>query len=75
MKSFLLHYGLLFLSLAAFASVAYSLATGGLLTKYGKVRRRKSPELFWALAGGRVVLGVGLIVWQLYLWKSASFVP
>ncbi len=71
MTSFLFNYGLLLLGLAILVSVVLSLATGSLLTKYGNVSRSKSSALFWALVVGRVVGGVGLIVWQLYLWKSA----
>jgi len=62
-------YGLLLLGLALLASVVFSLATGELLTKFRKVSRGTSPQLFWALVAGRVVAGVGLIAWQLYRWK------
>ncbi len=69
MLSFLSHYGLLLLGLAVLVSVVLSLATGGLLTKYGNVGRSQSPALFWALVAARAVGGIGLILWQLYLWK------
>ncbi len=71
MTSFLFNYGLLLSGLAVLASLVLSLATGSLLTKYGNVSLSKSSALFWALVAGRVVGGVGLIVWQLYVRKSA----
>ena len=70
MGSFLRNYGLLALGLAVLVRVAVSLPGGQFLSKYGVVIRSESPGKFWALAAGNTLGGIGLILWQVYLWRS-----
>ena len=70
MGSLLRNYGLLVLGLAVLVRVVVSLPGGEFLSKYGAVIRRDSPRKFWALVAGNTFVGIGLIVWQVYLWRS-----
>lgn len=67
---YLRNYGLLLLGLALLVRVVMSLPTGEFLTKYGVVLRGDSPGKFWALVVGSTLLGIGLIVCQIYVWRS-----
>lgn len=66
---FFRNYGLLLLGLAVLARVVVSLPSGEFLGKYGVVIRRDSPGKFWTLVVANTLIGIGLIVWQVYLWS------
>lgn len=66
---FLRNYGLLLLGLALLVRVAVSLPSGEFLGKYGAVIQSDSPGKFWTLVVVNTLCGVGLIVWQVYLWS------
>jgi len=71
MRSLLRNYGPLVLGLAVLVRVAVSLPGGEFLSKYGVVIRRDTPGKFWALVAGNTLIGIGLMAWQVYLWRSA----